>query len=98
VMTVKSSSSSIISRDDCPAGAPADDTGFCAPCLVVVVPPWEQCTSAVTVMFWLPERHGTEDAYLDLCGAGALSLLVGRVLLSAHIDPSSASEYPVGLI
>jgi hypothetical protein len=84
LMTVKSSSPSMAFRCGCSLAAPADDGGSCAPCLVTVVPPWEQCTSAVTVMFWLPEGHATGEA--DLAGSGT-----GRVLLSAHIDPSSES-------
>jgi hypothetical protein len=93
VMTVKLSSSSITSRDGCSAGAPADDAGFYASCLVAVVPPWEQCTSAVTVMFWLTEGHATGETDLGVCGTGSLSLSVGGVLLAAHIEPSSASEF-----
>jgi hypothetical protein len=85
---VKSSSSSMTFRDGCSAGAPADVAGFCAPCIVAVVPPWEQCTSAVTVMLWLPERDVTGEADLGVCGTGSLSLSLGGGLLSAHIVAS----------
>jgi hypothetical protein len=44
-------------------------------------------------MFWLPEGHATGEADLGVCGTGSLPLTVGGVLLSAHIDPSSASEF-----
>jgi hypothetical protein len=92
VMAVKASSSMTF-RSGCSVGAPADNTGFCAPCRVAAVPPWEPCTSSITVMFWLPEGHATGEVVLGVCGTDSLSLLVGRVLLSAHIDPNSDSEF-----
>jgi hypothetical protein len=51
VMTVKSSTSAISSRFGGSEEAVAGTAGFCTPCLVALVPPWEQCTSAATTTF-----------------------------------------------
>jgi hypothetical protein len=73
VITANASSFSMIITDGCSTGAPADDAGFCAPCLVAVVPPWKHCISAVIVMFWLPENHASGESELIVCGTCSLS-------------------------
>jgi uncharacterized membrane protein len=73
VMSVKSSSSAISSRFGGSEKAFAEIAGFCTPCLAGLVPPWEQCTSAATTAFQLPEGHITAEGGLALLGPDCLS-------------------------
>jgi hypothetical protein len=89
VMTVKSSTSSISSR----VGESVAGTGLSGPGLGAMVPPWEQCTSADTVMVvvGVPEGHVTGERDLVLVGLDSLVWSsVGRGVLSAHIVVSDS--------
>jgi hypothetical protein len=55
-----------------------------------LVSPWEQCTSASTTTFWLPEGHIAGEAVFFCL---VVSLVGGIIILCCQMDIISESEF-----